>query len=112
MYQRCALSSEFRGNLRAFFSTAKPTNAIKLSSCVLQKGPNHTTSLETERLTLPKMETLYALFGSTFDADPNKRKAAELELRRLEAEDGVLGAAFQIVGSDQADLAVRQAAAM
>ncbi|KDN41225.1 ARM repeat-containing protein [Tilletiaria anomala UBC 951] len=58
------------------------------------------------------MDTLYALFASTFDADPNKRKAAELEIRKLESQDGMLATAFQIVNSQDADLAVRQAAAI
>ena len=61
---------------------------------------------------MAKMDMLYQLFASTFDPDPNKRKAAELEIRQLETQDGMLTAAFQIVNSGEADFAVRQAAAM
>lgn len=44
--------------------------------------------------------------------NPNTRKAAELEIRKLEHQEGMLSSAFQLVGMDSADLAVRQAAAM
>ena len=58
------------------------------------------------------MQSLYPLLGSTFDADPNKRKYAELELRKLQTQDGEVSAMFQIVNDDHADISIRQAAAM
>ncbi|KAK0547673.1 Nonsense-mediated mRNA decay protein 5 [Tilletia horrida] len=58
------------------------------------------------------MDTLYQLLGSTLDSNPNVRKAAELDIRKLEQENGMLTAVFQIVTSNEADLAVRQAAAI
>ncbi|KAL9937117.1 hypothetical protein V8E36_004352 [Tilletia maclaganii] len=58
------------------------------------------------------MDTLYKLFGSTLDPHPNVRKAAELEIRKLEPQEGMLSAVFQLVASDEADLSVRQSAAI
>ena len=44
--------------------------------------------------------------------DINVRRAAELELRKIESQPGMLASTFQIVTSDNVDLAIRQAAAM
>ncbi|CEH16723.1 Nuclear transport receptor RANBP7/RANBP8 (importin beta superfamily) [Ceraceosorus bombacis] len=58
------------------------------------------------------MEQLYNLFASSFDANPNHRLAAELELRKLEQQDGMLATALQIVAHPELDIAGRQAAAI
>ncbi|CAD6891703.1 unnamed protein product [Tilletia laevis] len=58
------------------------------------------------------MDTLYQLLGSTLDPNPNNRKAAELEIRKLEPQEGMLAAVFQIVSSNEADVSVRQAASI
>ncbi|KAG8724819.1 hypothetical protein FRC09_013780 [Ceratobasidium sp. 395] len=50
------------------------------------------------------------LFATTFNPDPNVRIAAELELRQALAQQGMLSAVVQIVGTDGVDLSVRQAA--
>ncbi|KAG9122758.1 hypothetical protein FRC07_000720 [Ceratobasidium sp. 392] len=50
------------------------------------------------------------LFATTFNPDPNVRIAAELELRQALAQEGMLSAVVQIVGTDGVDLSVRQAA--
>lgn len=58
------------------------------------------------------LDQLYALFGASFDPNPNNRKAAELELRSLEKQEGILPAAFHIVTNNDAELGHRQAAAI
>ncbi|KAK0526479.1 Nonsense-mediated mRNA decay protein 5 [Tilletia horrida] len=58
------------------------------------------------------MDTVYQLLGSTLDPNPNVRKAAELEIRKLEPQEGMISAVFQIVASNEADLSVRQAASI
>ncbi|KAF8746692.1 ARM repeat-containing protein, partial [Rhizoctonia solani] len=51
------------------------------------------------------------LFATTFNADPNVRIAAELELRKQAVgQAGMLSAVVQIVGTNGVDLSVRQAA--
>lgn len=45
-------------------------------------------------------------------ANPNQRIAAELELRKLEQQDGLLATALQIVAHPELNIAGRQAAAM
>ncbi|KAF8600420.1 ARM repeat-containing protein [Ceratobasidium sp. AG-I] len=50
------------------------------------------------------------LFATTFSHYPNARMAAELELRKGVAHEGMLSAVVQIVGTDGVDLSVRQAA--
>ncbi|QRW20489.1 importin beta N-terminal domain [Rhizoctonia solani] len=50
------------------------------------------------------------LFATTFNADPNVRIAAELELRKAVGQAGMLSAVVQIVGTNGVDLSVRQAA--
>ncbi|KAG9098720.1 hypothetical protein FRC06_006040 [Ceratobasidium sp. 370] len=50
------------------------------------------------------------LFATTFNPNPNVRMAAELELRQALAQEGMLSAVVQIVGTDGVDLSVRQAA--
>lgn len=58
------------------------------------------------------MDHLYKIFQSTLDPHPNVRMQAELDLRNVEAQQGMLPSTVQIVGSDQADQAVRMAAAI
>lgn len=58
------------------------------------------------------MDHLYSIFQSTLNPNPNVRMQAELDLRAVEAQQGMLPSTIQIVGSDQADQAVRLAAAM
>lgn len=57
-------------------------------------------------------QALHTIFHSTLDANPNTRMRAELDLRAVETQAGMLVAVLNIVASDQADAGVRQAAAM
>lgn len=58
------------------------------------------------------MDQLYSIFQSTLSSNPNARMQAELDLRTVETHQGMLPSTIQIVGSEQADQAVRLAAAM
>ena len=58
------------------------------------------------------MDALVQIFTSSLDANINTRRAAELELKKLESQDGMLSSCFQIVAAPAADLAIRQAAAI
>ncbi|KAG0306184.1 hypothetical protein BGZ98_002842 [Dissophora globulifera] len=58
------------------------------------------------------IQTLYTLFQATFQPDTNVRIQAELQLKQLEGTQGTLLAAMQIVGSDESELHVRQAASI
>lgn len=58
------------------------------------------------------MDALVQVFTHSLDPNPNARKAAELELKKVESQDGMLSSVFQIVAASQVDLAVRQAAAI
>ncbi|PWN34353.1 ARM repeat-containing protein [Meira miltonrushii] len=55
------------------------------------------------------MDALYQCLSHTLDPNPNTRKAAELELRKLEAHPGMLPSALQLVSRNDVDLSVRQA---
>ncbi|KAI0057803.1 ARM repeat-containing protein [Artomyces pyxidatus] len=55
------------------------------------------------------LQTLSNLFATTFDPNPNVRKAAELEVRKVGNQEGMLAALLQIIASDNVDLATRQA---
>ncbi|KAI0632293.1 ARM repeat-containing protein [Trametes polyzona] len=57
-------------------------------------------------------QTLTNLFSCTFSPDPNVQKRAELEIRKLGGQDGMVTAVLQIVGNDAVDLPTRQAAAV
>lgn len=48
----------------------------------------------------------------THSPDVNVRRASELELRRMEAQPGMLAASVQIVASSEVDTSIRQAAAI
>ncbi|KAF5381241.1 hypothetical protein D9757_007902 [Collybiopsis confluens] len=55
------------------------------------------------------LQTLSNLFATTYNADPNIRKAAELQIRKIGNEEGMLSGLLQIIASDTSDLATRQA---
>lgn len=56
--------------------------------------------------------SLYSIFSSTLDANPNARMQAELDLRKIEGQAGVLAALLDIVGSGEADMGNRLACAV
>ena len=58
------------------------------------------------------MDALYSIFQSTLSPEPNTRVRAELDLRGVEGQVGMLPGVLQIIASEQADGGVRQAAAM
>ncbi|KAF9257153.1 ARM repeat-containing protein [Marasmius fiardii PR-910] len=55
------------------------------------------------------LQTLTNLFSTTFNPDPNIRKAAELQIRKVGNEEGMISALLQIIAADSIDLATRQA---
>ncbi|KAK7054442.1 Nonsense-mediated mRNA decay protein 5 [Paramarasmius palmivorus] len=55
------------------------------------------------------LQTLTNLFSTTFNPDPNIRKAAELQIRKIGNEEGMIAALLQIIAADSIDLATRQA---
>ncbi|KAL6303891.1 ARM repeat-containing protein [Sparassis latifolia] len=55
------------------------------------------------------LQSLSNLFASTYNPDPNVQKAAELQIRKIGAQEGMLAALLQIIGNDGVDLATRQA---
>ncbi|KAI8978716.1 ARM repeat-containing protein [Trametes punicea] len=57
-------------------------------------------------------QILTNLFSCTFNADPNIQKRAELEIRKLGGQEGMVTAVLQIIGNDGVDIATRQAAAV
>ncbi|KAJ7019445.1 armadillo-type protein [Mycena alexandri] len=54
------------------------------------------------------LQTLSNLFASTLSTDPNARRAAELQIRKVGNETGMLAALLQIIGADSIDIATRQ----
>ncbi|KAF9451856.1 ARM repeat-containing protein [Macrolepiota fuliginosa MF-IS2] len=54
-------------------------------------------------------QTLSNLFGTTLNPDPNIRKAAELQIRKIGNEEGMIAALLQIIAADSIDIATRQA---
>lgn len=58
------------------------------------------------------LQTLSNLFATTYNPDPNVRKAAELQIRRIGGQEGVLTALLQIIGASEVELATRQACAV
>lgn len=54
-------------------------------------------------------QSLTQLFATTYDSNPNTRKAGELAVRKLASQEGVIPALLQIIGSDNVDNATRQA---
>ncbi|KIK08065.1 hypothetical protein K443DRAFT_672947 [Laccaria amethystina LaAM-08-1] len=58
------------------------------------------------------LQTLSILFATTFNPDPNVRKAAELQIRKIGNEEGMIAALLQIVATNNIDIATRQACAV
>ncbi|KAG0343672.1 hypothetical protein BG004_005100 [Podila humilis] len=58
------------------------------------------------------IQALYHLFQSTLQPDTNVRMQAELQLKHLEGTQGTLLTSMQIIGSDQSDMHIRQAASI
>ncbi|KAI5123131.1 hypothetical protein M0805_000834 [Coniferiporia weirii] len=56
------------------------------------------------------IQTLSNLFATTYDPNPNVRKAGELEIRKVGREEGMVTAVLHIIGNDGVDIATRQAA--
>ncbi|TDL17754.1 ARM repeat-containing protein [Rickenella mellea] len=55
------------------------------------------------------VQTLSNLFATTFNPDPNIRKRAELDIRKVGGQEGVIAALLHIIGTDSIDIATRQA---
>ncbi|KIJ55033.1 hypothetical protein M422DRAFT_201012 [Sphaerobolus stellatus SS14] len=55
------------------------------------------------------IQTLSNLFAATLNPDPNARKAAELEIRRVGRQEGLITALVQIIGNEGVDVPTRQA---
>ncbi|KAJ7075775.1 armadillo-type protein [Mycena belliarum] len=55
------------------------------------------------------LQTLSNLFAATLSPDPNTRKAAELQIRKVGNETGMIAALLQIIAADNIDIATRQA---
>ncbi|KAG9323012.1 hypothetical protein KVV02_008080 [Mortierella alpina] len=58
------------------------------------------------------IQALYTLFQATIQADTNVRIQAELQLKQLEGTQGTLLSSMQIIGSEQSEVHVRQAASI
>ncbi|KAG0361643.1 hypothetical protein BG005_007650 [Podila minutissima] len=58
------------------------------------------------------VQALYHLFQSTFQPDANVRIQAELQLKQLEGTQGTLLSSMHIIGSEESDMHVRQAASI
>ncbi|KAF9161693.1 hypothetical protein DFQ26_004323 [Actinomortierella ambigua] len=58
------------------------------------------------------IQQLYQLFQATFQPDTTVRIQAELQLKQLEGTQGTLLGAMQIVGSEESEIHVRQAASI
>ncbi|KAI8603528.1 armadillo-type protein [Dissophora ornata] len=58
------------------------------------------------------IQALYNLFQATFQPDTNVRIQAELQLKQLEGTQGTLLSSMQIIGSEESELHVRQAASI
>ncbi|KAJ7490549.1 armadillo-type protein [Mycena latifolia] len=58
------------------------------------------------------LQTLSNLFAATLSPDPNSRKAAELQIRKVGNEPGMIAALLQIIAADSIDIATRQACAV
>ncbi|TFY82908.1 hypothetical protein EWM64_g1102 [Hericium alpestre] len=58
------------------------------------------------------LQTLSTLFASTISPNPNVQKSAELEVRRVSGQEGIVAALLQIIASDSVDLATRQSCAI
>ncbi|PVF92855.1 ARM repeat-containing protein [Serendipita vermifera] len=57
-------------------------------------------------------QALSDLFTTSFSPDPNTRKRAELQIRALSKEEGMLAAVMQIIGAESVEPSTRQACAV
>ncbi|PCH39811.1 ARM repeat-containing protein [Wolfiporia cocos MD-104 SS10] len=55
------------------------------------------------------LQSLSNLFATTYNPDPNVQKAGELQIRKVGVQEGMIAALLQIIGSENVDLATRQA---
>ncbi|KAH9980072.1 ARM repeat-containing protein [Lactifluus volemus] len=55
------------------------------------------------------LQSLTQLFATTYDSNPNTRKAGELAVRKLSGQEGVIPALLRIIASDNVEIATRQA---
>ncbi|KAF4617901.1 hypothetical protein D9613_006252 [Agrocybe pediades] len=55
------------------------------------------------------LQTLSNLFSTTYNPDPNVRKAAELQIRKIGNQEGMIAAILRIIAADNIDPATRQA---
>ncbi|KAH6912647.1 armadillo-type protein [Coprinopsis sp. MPI-PUGE-AT-0042] len=55
------------------------------------------------------LQTLTQLFTTTYNPDPNIRKTAELQIRKIGGEEGVITALLQIIANANVELSTRQA---
>ncbi|EJC98943.1 ARM repeat-containing protein [Fomitiporia mediterranea MF3/22] len=58
------------------------------------------------------IQTLTNLFATTYDPNPNARKAGELEIRKVGSQEGMVTAVMHIIGNDSVEIATRQAASV
>ncbi|PPQ78743.1 hypothetical protein CVT25_010746 [Psilocybe cyanescens] len=58
------------------------------------------------------LQVLSQLFATTYNPDPNVRKAAELEIRKIGNQDGMISSILRIIAADNIDLATRQSCAV
>ncbi|KAJ6585487.1 armadillo-type protein [Mycena capillaripes] len=54
------------------------------------------------------LQTLSNLFAATLSSDPNARRAAELQIRKVGNETGMIAALLQIIGANEIDISTRQ----
>ncbi|KAF9527513.1 armadillo-type protein [Crepidotus variabilis] len=55
------------------------------------------------------LQTLSNLFATTYNPDPNVRKSAELQIRKIGNEEGMISSILRIIAADSIDVATRQA---
>ncbi|KAI0301095.1 armadillo-type protein [Multifurca ochricompacta] len=55
------------------------------------------------------LQSLTQLFSTTYDSNPNTRKAGELAVRKLAGQEGVIPSLLQIIASHNVEIATRQA---
>ncbi|KAF9046357.1 armadillo-type protein [Panaeolus papilionaceus] len=58
------------------------------------------------------LQTLTQLFSTTYNPDPNVRKAAELQIRKVGNQEGMIAAILRIIAADTIDISTRQACAV
>ncbi|CAK5283934.1 unnamed protein product [Mycena citricolor] len=58
------------------------------------------------------LQTLSNLYTATLSSNPNERRAAELDIRKVGNETGMVSALLQIIATDNIDISTRQACAV